>query len=421
MISLKNKLWSNTLFYAIVDAFNKGCSFLLLPIVSHYILPEQMGIVSNFMVILNIIMLLSGQALINALPYYYYEQNEKGRSLFISNLVYLILLCNIVLLFISIALGGIIFKYLKLSILYQIIACIVSISTLIGNINLIILRLENNIIQFAKLQIAQTMINVLSVIIMVIIYHLEAQGKIFSILLSTFSIALAHIYYLYKKKYLIACIDKSSIKTLLKFGLPLLPHSLSFWIKSGMDKIILTTYCGLTANGHYSMAVNIGAIYSIANTAFSNSYIPYLQKRLNMLTPDTEEKEKKLIVQQIYKISLGFVILTAIAIFISWFIIKYLLDTSYLPTFDYIPYVMISLLFTALYGMVVQFVYTAKKTIGLGIITLSCSIIQILLAYILVPSIGSIGICYSLIIGSLLTWLIIWRYSQTIYKMPWFN
>ena len=32
------------------------------------------------------------------------------------------------------------------------------------------------------------------------------------------------------------------LKKLLKFGIPLLPHSLSFWFKSGFDKILLTIY-----------------------------------------------------------------------------------------------------------------------------------------------------------------------------------
>lgn len=83
------------------------------------------------------------------------------------------------------------------------------------------------------------------------------------------------------------------MRELLHFGIPLLPHSLSFWLKSGMDKVLLTTYCGLTINGLYSMAMSFGAAYSIFFTAFKGAYVPYLQKRLNAMNDINRDSENE--------------------------------------------------------------------------------------------------------------------------------
>lgn len=74
-------------------------------------------------------------------------------------------------------------------------------------------------------------------ILLVVCLRKEALGKIYSAVFSCSIVCLLHIYLLYKRGYLIWKIDRNSIGELLRFGIPLLPHSLSFglkveWIKS---------------------------------------------------------------------------------------------------------------------------------------------------------------------------------------------
>lgn len=417
----RKTLLGNALIYILSDGITKALSFLILPFVSFYLIPEQLGIAANFDVLQSILMLLAGQAIVNALPYFYYDRSREEIGLLVSNLLFIIIAVNLCFLIIILLIYGLIDEYLHIGLFLQLLTLISVIANLLLSINLILYRLEEKPFVFLKLQLLQSLIYVFLLILLVVCLRKEALGKIYSAVFSCSIVCLLHIYLLYKRGYLIWKIDKNSIGELLRFGIPLLPHSLSFWIKSGMDKILLTTFCGLSVNGLYSMAMSFGAIYSIFKVAFDNAYIPYLQKRISKMTFDNQKAEKKQLVRISYIISSVFFLLFFVVMFICWILIQYVLSDLYRDSFQFIPWILFSLTIYSFYSLVVQYPYTAKKTLGLGIITFSGSIIQLLLTFVLVRMLGADGIKYSLVIGALVTMFSVWWYSNRVYPLPWFS
>ena len=417
----RKTLLGNALIYILSDGITKALSFLILPFVSFYLIPEQLGIAANFDVLKSILMLLAGQAIVNALPYFYYDRSREEIGLLVSNLLFIIIAVNLCFLIIILLIYGLIDEYLHIGLFLQLLTLISVIANLLLSINLILYRLEEKPFVFLKLQLLQSLIYVFLLILLVVCLRKEALGKIYSAVFSCSIVCLLHIYLLYKRGYLIWKIDRNSIGELLRFGIPLLPHSLSFWIKSGMDKILLTTFCGLSVNGLYSMAMSFGAIYSIFKVAFDNAYIPYLQKRISKMTFDNQKAEKKQLVRISYIISSVFFLLFFVVMFICWILIQYVLSDLYRDSFQFIPWILFSLTIYSFYSLVVQYPYTAKKTLGLGIITFSGSIIQLLLTFVLVRMLGADGIKYSLVIGALVTMFSVWWYSNRVYPLPWFS
>lgn len=415
-----NRLLKHTFIYTLTDGISKALSFLILPFISFYLVPAEMGVVANFNVLQSILTLLAGQAIVNGIPYFYYKQTHKENALLISNLLLIIIVANILFSIVFFFINGFVFEYLQIGFALQLLTIISVLCTLVSSLDFILYRLEDKPISFAFLQITQTVLSLILVIIFVIVLRMQAIGKIYSIVISIGIMAGVHIFLLCKRGYIVFQYDRENINMLIKFGVPLLPHSLSFWLKGGMDKILLTTYCGLAANGIYSMALNFGAIFSIFTQAFANSYVPYLQKRINSFTIESVVAEKKRIVKMSYRVAWLFVILAVLATAFCWLIINYFLDSQYRSSFSYIPWIMSSLVLNSFYTLVVQFAYTAKKTFGLGLITFAGSIIQLLMTYILVRQDGTDGICYSLFVGSFIIMVGVWIYSNCVYPMPWF-
>lgn len=417
----RNGIIKETIIYTLSDGLCKALSFLVLPFISHYLIPSQLGVAANFDVLLSIIMLLAGQAIVNALPYFYYNRSKKEVSMLISSLIALIFFFNVFFVILIYLFNNLIETYLHIGLYLQLLTILACLTHLLCNINFILYRLENRPFIFAKLQILQSVIYLGLIVLLVISLRMQAIGKILSSVIAFSFMALVHFYLLLKRKMITFKINRGVIKELLKFGLPLLPHSLSFWIKSGMDKILLTTFCGLTINGLYSMAMSFGGIYTIFSNAFSNAYIPYLQKRISRMTSETERDEKKSFVKLTYFLGLGFFVLAVLVVFVCKFLVEYVLDEKYLLSFQFIPWILLSLAIYSFYGLVIQFPYTVKKTLGIGIITFMSSIIQCTLSFIFLQIFSGDGIKYSLIIGSLVTMLGVWWYSNKVYPMPWLN
>ncbi len=415
----RNKLVRDTLIYTVTDAVGKAISFILLPILSYFLSPEGLGLATNFVVFTTIINLLAGQAILNALSYFYYEQTKNQNSILVSNLIWMTIAACTVLFFIMLLFNNQIYQYLQLNLTFQSMAFFYAISFVFTNINLQLFRLEEKPKSFAIFQIIQIILHCILVVFFVIVLKQDGEGKIYAEVLTIVLLGVINLYSIIKRGYLVVKYDKSAVKTLLRFGLPLMPHSISFWFKSGADKVFITNFAGLAANGIYSMAMSISSLYTLVSNAFFNAYVPTLQKKLSNMNSENEKEEKIKIVKTIYLMIGLFFLVSLLSVFGAWIILEFMVADKYEPAFDFIPGVILSLYIYVVYTFAVQFVYKMKKTFILGIITFTGSLVQMVLSYYFVKYSGPMGAVSSSIIGSLLVSLGIFYYSNKIYPMPW--
>lgn len=416
---LHKTLVKETFVYTLTDVIGKAMSFILLPIVSFFLPPSELGIATNFTVLTTLIILLAGLAIVNSIPYFFYEQNKEENVSLISNLLMLCLGLCVVIGGLATCFSQLIFEYLQLSLHIQLLGVVFVIGSLISSINLILLRLENKPKQFAVLQVLQIVLHAVFVILFVIVLKGGGEGKIYAEVLVFFIIGMIHLVMMLKKGYISFRFQMQWIKRLLRFGLPLLPHSISFWLKSGMDKVFITTYCGLQFNGLYSMAISVSSVYTMLMQSFFNAYTPYLQKRLAGFDGGQCYEEKRSIVKQIYMIYALFGVVGILAIAVCWFIFHYMIDSKYLPAMAYIPLIILANFIYTFYNFTIEFIYKVKKTLVMGIITFTGSLIQMLLSYVLIKEYGVMGAVYSLLIGNTLITIGISVYSNMVYRMPW--
>ncbi len=417
----KNDLIKDTFIYTLTDGVNKGLSFLIIPWVSHYLMPKELGFVTNYDVLFNILILLCGQVVVNSIPFFFFNKNKEQICLFISNLLLIVLTLSLLFLIIIISFTNLLNKFLQINVLFQVLAVVNVLTALIFNINTILFRLENKVKNFAIMQIAQTFVNIILLILFVVELQLGAYGKILSVVVGSLIMATINLRLLIIRGYLKFKFSSVSVMEALKFGIPLLPHSLSFWIKGGADKIMITSMFGLAVNGQYSMALSIGSVFNVFSQAFTNAYSPYLQKRISKFTFENVQEEKKKIIIQTYQIGGAYVCLGIVSIAFSWLCITYILNSNYIPSFKYTPWILLSQIFNGFYILVVQYVYTAKKTFGLGVITLSGSMLQILITYFCLIFFGPMGAAYGSVLGSMLIFVAVAVYSSKVYEMPWLN
>lgn len=416
---LKGNLFKETFIYTATDMIGKAMAFILLPIVSFYMPPAELGIATNFTVLTGLIILLSGMAIVNSLFYFFYEQNKDENNQMVSNSIILCIILSCTICFIMIICHHLIETYLMLGWKIQLLSMAFVIGSLISQTNLNVLRLENKAKQYAVLQVSQIVLHAIVVLYFVVYLKGGGIGKINAEVLVFSFMGCIHFAFLMRKGYLKLKVSLVWMKKLLSFGLPLLPHSLSFWLKGGMDKVFITTYCGLQYNGLYSMALSISTLYTMLIQSFFNAYTPYVQKRLS--TDDISTTGKNSIVKQIYCIIFVFGIVGILSLGGCWFIFNYIIDTKYLPAFGYLPIIILANFIHTFYSFTIQFIYKVKKTFVMGIITFSGSLLQMLLTFWLIKIFGVMGAAYSLLLGNIIITAGIMTYSNKVYPMPWFS
>lgn len=419
----RSSLVRSSLTYVICDGINRAIPFLLLPFITHYLTPTDYGIVTNFNVYVQILAVFGYLCTAGALPVMFNKLEKQKIKSYVSNMIVLNTLVTILCGLVSLAASAWVEKSLGISTYFQLYAFIVVWFAGITNVNMLLWRCEEKPLSFGVYQISQSILNALSTILFVIILLLGWQGRIYSMMLSTIVFGLVSLVILFRRGYIEFSINKMYLRQTLFFALPLVPHALSFWFKSGVDKVLLTNLCGLSENGLYSVAMTWGAVVSIFLVSFNNAYAPYLYKNLAVIDKKRDETEwlQKKMVKLIWASIGGTFFLVLLSWFVSIGLIRVMYAPSYYHSLEYLPWVMAGQFFYGGYLMFVCFIHYTFNTKMLGLITFSLSLAQVGLTYLLIVWVGAVGAAVSSAIISLLTFVFVAWYAMRVYNLPWFS
>ncbi|MCR4798922.1 MAG: oligosaccharide flippase family protein [Bacteroidales bacterium] len=419
----KSNLVKGTFVYAISDGINKAIPFLILPIIVRFLTPEDYGIITNFMIFVQIMSIFAYGAAQGSVPVKFFKLDKQN---FQGYIVSLISICFVVLIFFTV-----LFLFLKnefeeimgVPVGYQFLTIVEVFFGVFTCINMLLWRCEEKPIKFGVFQISQTILNIFFTIWFVVYLKWAWEGKILANLIAICVMGIINIVILFYRGYYRFKINFKHAAAVLSFALPLIPHALALWGKTGVDKILITNLEGLSENGLYSTAITWSAIITILITSFGNAYNPYLLKKLASFdkTPseDNHIKEKKKIVKLSYMFIVGLACFVLCSYFIFYGLIIYIYPESYHSSTRFLSWLMLGEFFRGCYLIYINFIHYTLNTKILGLMTFSLSIIQIGLSYILILKIGTIGAAISTCVISLATAVCVGLYSNKVYPMPW--
>lgn len=418
----KSKLFSTAIIYVGTDIVNKAMPFLLLPIITRYLLPAEFGVVSNFLMLLTVFVILVGLGVDGAISANYYKLNESRISKYVSNATLITLLSAVFLTAIIFLFKSSLYKITAIPFEYQLLAVFTALFQIFTTINLTIWRLEEKPFKFGIYLILQTLFNVgLSLYFIVILergWKGRAEGYAFSIII----FGLISLFILYKRGYLkFTKFQKYYFYSILFFGLPLIPHSIGIWIRTGIDRFIITNQSGEAAVGIYSTSIQFGLLFSFVSIAFNNAFIPYLFKKLSSKNEENKSEIDTNIVMLSYKVALLYLGFSVGIIVLSKLLIEYILPVSYSEAEKFVPWIVITQLFQGFYMLVGNYIFFAKRTKPLAYVSFFVAIFHSVFCYFMVSKFGPMGAAYSAAISSVINFLAVWYLSNAVYPMPWFK
>jgi len=410
-------LFKRSIIYTITDAINKAIPFLVLPVLTYYLTPADYGIVANYTVYTAILLIFVGLNMNGAMAANFYGMNRGEMSSYVFNVFLITIISAVICSFIIFVLRKPIYNNTSIPAFFLLTGILVALAQAITTINLDLWRLEEKPFNFGVYQILQSILNVSLTVVLVIIYKMSWQGRLEAIIITVIVFALFSLVILYRRGYLRFKLRREYISDALKFGMPMIPHTLGIWIRTGIDRIFVTKLYGTAEAGLYATGFQFGLLMSFLVMAFHNAYTPYIYK---MLSDESEEKKNK-IVKFTYAYFLGVLLLALIFTIVSIFVVRFFLSKQYLASSKYVGWAMFAQAFQGMYFMVGIYIFYAKKTSKLAIATTIIALAQLALSYLLIKYIGPIGAAYSSCIIGFLNFLVVWFFSSKAFPMPWFN
>ena len=364
-------LAKNTLILGLGQLLPKLTTFITLPLLTTYITQEDYGafelVNSLAMLLLPLITLQIHQA---TFRFIIQSKSKIEKSEYITTSLRFILICVAIITPILYIMVGI----TKLAIIDKLNICIFMFSQvfylLIGQI---IRGLEENF-KYSIASILYSVINMVILVIFIVIMDMKLSGVLIS---SSIAYIISTIYMVLSSKMIfyinISLFSKNKLNEMLKFAIPVIPSSISLWVVSLSDRLIITNYMGASANAYYSVANKIPNLYSMAYNIFNLAWVESASKA-------SEDDDKELYYSNLFNYLIKFLTgIMLILIAVSPFIFNIFINKQYDEAFIQVPI----LFFGAFFNSIVSFyggIYIAiKKTNQVGISSALGAILNILI------------------------------------------
>ena len=384
------------LIYGLGTIIHKIIPFIMLPIILRILpSPYYYGISDTAMAVVSLGSIIAVMGMYDALFRFYFDNDDpiyQQRSCYTALLTVCCLSACICALFIVFrkALAELIFSDASFSNIIIVIAFNISL-TAINSILSAPTRIQNKKLQFIGIQ---TIAPLLSYSIAIIgIYN---GYYVYSLpVAATFSSLFLCIAYgfLNRTKFAITSINKKLFVNMLKFGAPLMPAIIFYWVLSSLSIIVINNKLGLEAAGIYSAASKFAMISQIIYAGFTGGWQYFAFSTMN-------DDDYPLLIAKIFNMaaSLSY-FATAILTLIVAPLYSYLFPAEYSAGIKLVPILFLSPLIMML-RQIIGIHFSVRKMSVTGASTVICGgVVTSILLLILVPRLGLIGAAWATFLG----------------------
>lgn len=407
----------NSIIFTLLELINKAVPFLLLPILTRYLSPDDYGVIASFTALVSFLGIFIGLSAHGAIDANYFKLKKEQVGIYIFNVLVVLLSITVIALVTIIIYNDLIMNKLNIPLEWQIVSIFVAVSQFITIINLSLWIIEQKPVPYGVYQLFQTIFITSVSIVLVVGFSFDWSGNLLAISIGSLLSAFISLFFLKQKGYLILKVNKEYLNDFLKFGIPMVPHQVSGWIRSQADKVIVVSILGTAMTGLFVVGQQVGMVMSIFMSSLNKALYPFLYKKLNQ---EMTEIDKRNIVKTTYFIGFLIIIAALTLIMLIEIIYPYLFNATFQNSLFVTQLMIIGYLFEGLYYLIVNYFFYFKQTAKLAKITFSISMVHICFSIFLVNLYGIVGAAYALIISGVLQFVFVWYLSNKIYPMPWF-
>lgn len=376
---LNNKNFRNGALFALFSFFNTGINFVIMMVMARFIKPDSYGQLSLFTTmvsLLSIFICLNTNGFIGV--NFFSSSKEKIQRL-LNVVVLTTLLTYMVMLTAMCCFTSALEEVSGLTIVYQFYAISFCALNVMNALLLDVWRLEEKVWRYGTFSVLLVICNLILTFLFVGFLRWDWQGRMYAQVITCAGFAVLAFYILTKKNYLrMVFPKKEDFVGAYRFGIPLIPHTTSFWLRQGLDRYVINAFTTQAMVGLFSFAANFANIIQIIGHAFNASYSVNIYKTLATANIDSVKLLRR---NCWYLVCVYFVITLLIFLFAS------LLIPFAFPQYnDCIIYLFPlcgGAMFQCFYLVYVNILFFYKRTKILMYITFTCSLLHCIMSLLL--------------------------------------
>ena len=416
-MSIKS-LGQQSLIYGAGHVAARGVTFLLLPIYTNVFSLEEYGIISLIFTFLGFMNVILHYGLDASLLKHYVPANNEERKLILSNIYVSFVITTTAIVTLLVLFRHQVSDLFFGSDLQQISLLVAGILffDVLWTIHTLLLRAEGKPVFFTLVNF----FNVLSSLGLNLLLVLYFQMGIFGVLLS--NLITSGLIFIATLPIIINRISFSYLsltrwKKLMNFGLPFLPAGIFSMTLELSDRYILRYLTDLETVGLYNAGYKLGMLLMLVVMGFNMAWQPFFLKK--------EKSEKDYIAQITTLITAALGLLWILLIIWVEDIVRFQIagfsffGSQYWSSTQIVPIIALAYIFHAAYLLQIPGVYLMEKSSWVAWIRGLGAITNIVLNFLLIPSLGIIGAATATCLSFILMAVFIFMVNRKIFPIKY--
>ncbi len=405
--------------YTAANFIGRIIPFIMLPIMTRFLNPVDYGIAATFISVAAVIDVLICLGSDSAVMRGYYDRDKSDFDFpkYVFNAIIIIFTMFVFLSIIFVIFQKNISQTTSIPKIWVLIFPLASVFTAICTIAFKLFVYKRKPFAFSVSQASDAFMEMLLSLFFVAILGWAWRGRILGITFNKALFFFVGLYILIRSKSIRAIFDYEYVKAILRYGVPVLFHSLGIMLVLATDRIFINKFVGVYETGLYSVGYSISAVVSLFVGAFAMAWMPFLYERLGNAT----HRFKVKVVKATYLCFIIILISTALLIISAPLILKIVVGKDFQGASKFIFWIASAYIFQSTYNLMVGYILYQKKTHFLAIMAAVVVILNIVCNYFLIKINGAIGAAQATFITLLARFGLSWYFSNKAYPMPWFS
>ncbi|RTL56005.1 MAG: hypothetical protein EKK46_05300 [Rhodocyclaceae bacterium] len=414
---LRSPLLVSAKYYLLVNIVSGAIPFLMLPVLTRYLSPEDFGTVAIYTTLSAVISALFTLGVNGAISRIYFDLTEDKFAEFIGTCMVLVACSAAVITIVMFLLADLITGATKFPSAWLWAVAITACAQSAINVALSMFQVRGLVRQFAVVQLSQSLLLAIFTLVLVAGLSFDWRGRVVAQAISSGAAGCAVVFALIRYYGVPVRFEAQYGCKALRYGLPLVVHVLSGIAISLVDRFIIARLLTLRDTGLYAAAGQVTAALIFVIDAFNRAYAPWLFSAL--ASNDLEIRHKVIRGTYIYFVVVWLV--SMLFAFVMSRLMGLFLGEKYIAASTYIVWMAAAAAFMGMYYMVTLYIQYSKRTEYLATITLSVGIFNVILCYAFVDLWGGIGAAYASTTAQACMFFLSWLVAARLVPMPWFG
>lgn len=409
-------LSKNTVIYLFSNIFNAAIPFLLMPILTRNLTTGEYGQVAMFQTLVTGLAAFIGLNTVGAANRKYFDDSNERLSHYNGACVQILIFSSLLITVLFVIFSSDISKLLSIPENWVFMAMLFSCFNFLINLRLGQWQIRGQPVKFGILQISNSLSNMAISILLVVFLNYGAQGRVDAQIISSFFLALIAFFFLKKDNLVdVFCYTPGFIKQALSFGVPLIPHIFGAFLLSAVDRIVINDKLGINLAGIYMVSVQISMIFSVIFDAINKAYVPWLFSMLKSKNPN----ERLTVVKFTYIYITILIFISPIPFLVGPWFVETVAGENYKQAGEIIGLLCLGQIFGGFYLMFANYIFYAKKTGYLALVTLFSGLVNVILLYVFIENYGISGAAMAYVIAKVIQFILTFWLASKVEVMPW--